>query len=554
MAYGSILKTADDSSAARKGRGAFFTPPEMAEYLANWAIRSSEESVLEPACGEAVFLIEAYKRLRSLGAEAEDASKRIVGCELHKESADAALARCSRYSFRPAIEVGDFFKKQPSEKYDAIIGNPPYVRFQVLDSDQKDSFKEVSQRTGYAISALASAWAPFVMHATSFLNEGGRIAFVLPAELLTVNYASAIRSFLIAEFPDITIVTFDRQVFPEVQEEVVLLLANGYHRGSAGFIKWRQASDLNRISESVDRDYYPSANGDRWTPGFVSELVSSTLAGLEGNGFCRLDDWGKLALGAVTGNNKFFTLSTDEVKIIGLDQDEVLRVSPPGSKHLRGFELSDADFLKLAAQGKKSFLFYPGDKPTDAARRYIEFGLDKGIDQGYKCRKRKPWWRVPLTNIPDAFVTYMNDYAPNICANSARLHCLNSVHGLTFSDEHQDIDPRLFALSCINSITLLSAEIEGRAYGGGLLKVEPREAAKLQVPSPQLVRSMRDQLEKILSDSRIDSGGKDLIATRNRIDAIMVERLDKLEPTVLEQIRNSKDILYTRRKNRGRKR
>ena len=554
MAYGSVLTAAADTSAARKDRGAFFTPPKMAEYLANWAINSPEETVLEPACGEAAFLIAAFKRLVSIGASAGKASKSITGCELHKESADAALTRCSEYSFKPNIEVGDFFKKRPNETYDAIIGNPPYVRFQVIDGKQKDSFKEVSHRTGYAISALASAWAPFVMHSTSFLNEGGRVAFVLPAELLTVNYASSIRSFLLSEFADITIITFDEQVFPEVQEEVVLLLANGYHRGSAEFIKWRQTSDLERITEGVYRDYYPSGNGDRWTPGFVPESVSEALSDLNGNDFCRLGDWGNLALGSVTGNNKFFTLNADEVKIIGLNETEVINISPPGSNHLRSLDLSDADFDELAAKGKKAFLFYPGAEPSEAAKRYIEFGVGKGIDQGYKCRKRKPWWKVPLSRIPDAFITYMNDYAPNVCANTARLHCLNSVHGLTFADEYRDIDPRMFALSCINSATLLSAELEGRAYGGGLLKVEPREAAKLQVPSPHLVKSLSAQLQQMLASAAINLQGKELIAVRNQVDAVLFEHINGFGIETLSQLRGSKSDLYARRRNRGRKR
>lgn len=553
MAYGSVLTADEDAPEARKGRGAFFTPPEMAEYLANWAILSRDDSILEPACGEAEFLIASFRRLLSLGASEKEASERISGYELHDDSAIAALARCSKLSFRPHINVGDFFRQKPRKKFDVVLGNPPYVRFQVLDSKQKDSFREVSSRTGYAISALASTWAPFVMHGASFLNKGGRLAFVLPAELLTVNYAASIRAFLLSEFNDITIVTFDRQVFPEVQEEVVLLLASGYHQGSSDFIKWRQASDLNRIVDAVDRDYYPNNNGERWTPGLVPLAVGNLLDSLDGNSFCRLGDWGRLALGTVTGNNKYFVLNTDDAKIIGLGESEVVRISPPGSNHLRKLSFTAEDYDNLKSCGKRSLLFYPEETPSKAARRYIDFGLGKEVDQGYKCRKRKPWWKVPLTSVPDAFVTYMNDYAPSVCVNEARVHCLNSVHGLTFADEYRELGRTLFALASINSVTLLSSELEGRAYGGGLLKVEPREATRLQVPSPELVSASKERLEAIIANGALTFTGNDLLELSSKVDEALFGNADAMTSDLLEQIRNCKKRLYERRRNRGRK-
>ena len=554
MAYGSILTAETDAAEARKGRGAFFTPPEMAEYLATWAIRSRSDTVLEPACGEAEFLIASFRRLVALGASTQEASGHITGCELHRESVDAALSKCSEMSFAPRINVGDFFQQQLSGKFDVVLGNPPYVRFQILGGDQKGTFREVSHRTGYAMSALASAWAPFVMHGASFLNEGGRLAFVLPAELLTVNYAASIRSFLLTEFNDITIVSFDKQVFPEVQEEVVLLLASGYHQGPSEYIKWKQASDLECIDEGIDRDYYPNGNGEKWTPGLVPEPVGKLLAGIDRRTFCRMSDWGRLALGVVTGNNAYFALSDDDARIAGLRDDDVVRISPPGSKHLRKLAFTAQDHASLASSGKKALLFYPKPDLSEEAARYIEHGMAEGVHRGYKCRNRNPWWKVPLSSVPDAFVTYMNDYAPNVCINEAGAHCLNSVHGLTFDDNYRDLGRSLFALASINSITLLSAELEGRAYGGGLLKVEPREAANLQVPSPELVEASRKRLELIIEEGALNLTGSSLLEVIESVDDALFDNVDAVSREHLEQVRDCKRKLYNRRRNRGRKR
>ena len=59
-----------DTQSNRKARGAFFTPAEISRYLAQWAIQSANDVVLEPSCGEASFLLAAGERLRQAVAQA----------------------------------------------------------------------------------------------------------------------------------------------------------------------------------------------------------------------------------------------------------------------------------------------------------------------------------------------------------------------------------------------------------------------------------------------------------------------------------------------------
>ena len=73
---------------AQKARGAFFTPPEISQFLVNWAIRSSNDRVLEPSCGDAAFLIPAAGRLKALGAD--QTANQLYGIDIHPASAIAA--------------------------------------------------------------------------------------------------------------------------------------------------------------------------------------------------------------------------------------------------------------------------------------------------------------------------------------------------------------------------------------------------------------------------------------------------------------------------------
>src|SRR5207249_2123440 len=92
------------------------------------------------------------------------------------------------------------------------------------------------------------------------------------------------------------------------------------------------------------------------------------------------------------------------------------------------------------------------------------------------------------------FLTYMNHDTPRLVRNEARLGYLNSVHGVTLARGHRALGRQLLPVGTLNTVTMLGAEIVGRAYGGGLLKVEPKEADLLPVPSPEMLEGARDDL------------------------------------------------------------
>src|ERR1039458_8041915 len=64
-----------------KLRGGYYTSPEVASWLCSWAIRSVKETVLEPSCGNGVFLTAAARRYEELGARPQGTVKRLTGVE-----------------------------------------------------------------------------------------------------------------------------------------------------------------------------------------------------------------------------------------------------------------------------------------------------------------------------------------------------------------------------------------------------------------------------------------------------------------------------------------
>jgi adenine-specific DNA-methyltransferase len=543
-----------DSPTQRKARGAFFTPPELSAFVAEWALRHPDDLVLEPSCGEAGFLLSASERLEALGASS--IGNQMRGVEVFGPSATAAAALLNDRGHQPIIERADFFDVPSQAVYDAVIGNPPYVRYQNFAGAAREKGLRAAMAQGVRLTGLASSWAAFTVHAAQFLKPGGRLGLVLPAELLTVKYAAAVRQFLLGRFARVRLVTFDELLFPGVLEEVVLLLAEG-SGGSSSFEVYqaRDAAELGAmIWESDDRwtRYTPDRTG-KWTAALLPpDAVADYRKHVTSGGFLPLIEWGETYLGAVTGNNRYFTLTAEQVRAAGLAPHEVLPISPPGSRHVRDLSFTDGDWDALTEAGEACYLFYPDlAHLSPSARRYIAQGEAAGYQTTYKCRNRQPWWRTPLVPQPDLFLTYMDQHRPRFATNLANAYHLNSLYGVTLSPPLRDLGRELVPLAAVNTLSMLGAEIVGRAYGGGMLKLEPKEADNLPMPSPDLVRAASEDLRRIqpfVSDA-LRRG--DLTAAAGLTDQVLLTGHMGMSADTLNTLRGARETLFNRRASRG---
>lgn len=541
-----------DTPELRKARGAFFTPPAVTRFLVDWAVRSQGDRVLEPSCGEAAFLTETSTRLQHLGHDG-DMSGQLHGVELHADSAATARALVAGTGGRATIRVGDFFDVQPSGDFDAVIGNPPYVRYQDFTGRARSASREAALRAGVRLTALASSWAAFVVSSALFLRRGGRLGLVIPAELLSVNYAAPVRRFLLEEFAELRLVMFEERVFPGVLEEVVLVMADGYKAGSARHATITQVRSADALGESpLGHRWSPMDAAAKWTGSMLrADLHDAYEQVSQSATFARLQEWGDTTLGAVTGNNAYFCLSPARIAELQLPADELLPLSPPGSRHLRGLSLTSEQLRGLGQSGRPTALFRPSAEPSAAARQYIDAGHQAGIDLAYKCRVRAPWWRVPVVPPADLLLTYMNADTPRLTTNRAQAHHLNSVHGVYLAGSVRAVGRRLLPLASLNSATLLSAELVGRSYGGGMLKIEPREADNLLVPAPGVISAADRELTAVRSAVRRALAAGALLRAVSLVDAALHTAGFGVGAPELERLRDARRELHARRVTRG---
>ena len=470
-----------------------------------WAVTSPTTSVLDPSCGDGVFVEVAAERLRELGASPEGVARQIHAIDLNPHAARLTAETLSQMLGVPLeVRSGSFFSLEPpgtllsnQAPVDTVVGNPPYIRYQEFTGVSRGEALARAMDAGVTLTRLASSWAHFVAHAVAFIKPEGRLALILPAELVHAVYAAPLRRFLRASFADVTVISFSRAVFPGAQENVVILLASG--RGDShqrlALVEVDSSRDLDCLAEVLNRaDIFENGSEPtKWVPGHTGNRSALCLTRLQQDGlFHPLGQIGKASIGFVSGANDYFVLTPRDAAVLRLPKRS-LRPALVRARQIPSFEITRRDITAMQEEDQRCLLWLPRRSLTRAEATYVKAGEAKGIHKRYKCRVRTPWYMVPGVVVPEAFLTYMSDTVPRLCLNSAGTVTANTL--LTVRLRHVPVTLRkAFVVAFYNSATMLSCERTGRSYGGGVLKLEPREADRVLVPSIALVRKRRRQL------------------------------------------------------------
>lgn len=520
--------------ARQKDLGAYYTQPEVVDFLVRWGLSRVQGVVMDPSCGDGRFLTRAVL----------SGAKEVIGCDLSPEAASAARSALAASRVPAVVHESDFFALDPAQhpRVDLVVGNPPFIRFQRFNGDTRRRALQSALHIGVHLTALSSAWAPFVVHSIRFIRPGGALAMVVPAEVVQTNYGLKTLDALCRNFGRVHLLAFARNFFPDAQADAYLLLAED--AGSA--CRSAELHPLESVEQLADASLtqLPSTTlpvcESKRTPFALAFLELEERGAweraVEHPGVTRLCDLGKITNGYVTGANDFF-LTTREA---ALEQDlleEWLVRSVANSASLRGTVFTAADVAELEAEGRPHHLVNPPVEPLFCGQRQrldslVRRGETLGIHKRFKCRTRDPWWHVPGVHVPHLFLPYMIGREPVASVNAAGASYTNTIHGIRL---HRPGTGGALAIGLHSTLTLLSMELSGRTYGGGILKLEPSEMERVHVAVPEqagaaaqvnrLIRTgdysgavaIADDvvLRKTLNLSRTDIGL--LTAARNRL-------------------------------------
>jgi adenine-specific DNA methylase len=544
-----------------KALGAFYTDAQIADFLVWWAIRSPEDTAFDPSFGGGVFLRSACKRLMRLGG---CPASQVFGVELDPE-VHARIAEKIAQEFdvrKRNLVCSDFFDvhKGHLAPLDAVVGNPPFIRYQRFSGEARAKALACALKEGVRLSNLASSWAPFLVHSTAMLKEGGRLAMVLPVEVGHATYALPVLAHLLASFARVTFLTFRRKLFPDLSEDTLLLLAERKGGGPGEFL-WRDLAHAGRLGDLLSRDEHVLRGtrrmdaealaqgrerlGEYWAPRRAIELYRE-LTNLPCT--TRLGQMANVGIGYVTGANDYFHLGPEDVRKWGIPI-RYLRPAVRRSRALSGLRFTSMDWRRASAIGEGGYLLSvesQHDLPKNVLA-YLAYGEDHGIPATYKCRCRSPWYRVPHVYMPDAFLSYMSGFTPRLVANDAEAVAPNSLHVIRLHPETVYTPDGIAAL-WQTSLTRLSSEIEGHALGGGMLKLEPTEGQHVVLASPDADADSLTHLAQEL-DALVRNGKKE--EAQVLADALVLKDGLGLSGKDCRLLRTSADLLRNRRYSRS---
>jgi adenine-specific DNA-methyltransferase len=472
---------------ARRRHGIFYTPDALARSIAEWAVTKPGATVLDPSFGGCAFLRAAVSRLRNL--HAPRAPRQVFGADRDPAARTWLSSILEQGAEEKQFFFEDFLSLRPAQfraLFTAVLGNPPYVKHHSIPQRLHRSAVHALADNDWQLSAMASYWAYFVLHSIDFVAPGGRLALILPGSLVHADYASVVRLALTNAFGKVTAIFLQERIFPEAEEESVLLLAE--QRGQTRIevrVGLASCSSVRLDEQGLDRCTQPLAYPDREDSWLRAVLDSKILSAYDqaATQCYRLREKATIRIGVVTGANHFFIGKPSVFRELAIPRRHTTPILGRASL-LRGLVFGKTS-LKNAQNSDSACLLIrpPSRSPADAAvKAYLRKGIKEGIHERHKCSIREPWYRVKLGAAPDAFLTYMSGKAPRLVINDAQIPSTNAIHGVTWLNTVSERESRSIAVGFLSTLTQLSAELEGRSYGGGVLKLEPSEAGALVIP------------------------------------------------------------------------
>ncbi len=471
-----------------KLRGGYYTDPDIANFLLKWVLNIHPKSILEPSCGDGVFL-------RGLSKISTNGLKSIQAFEI--EPVEAEKAKQSAGNFKKVdvqITSRDFLgwsltRLLNPPQFDAVVGNPPFIRYQYLDGDLQNISEQIFKVFHLPFTKHTNAWVPFIISSLALLRPGGRLAMVVPSELLHVLHAESLRLYLTKVCSRVLIFDPQELWFEGTLQGAILLLAEKKnspeeHFQGVSIIPTRSKDFLSEDPE----EYFEKAkytNGEtvkgKWMLALLTSAEREVLSkAKENSGVYQFDDIADVAVGIVTGANDFFLVPDAIVKQYSLKKWAYPMFGR--SEHVPGIVFDDDAITRNKELGvPTNFIWFSDEKISslpDDVKTYIKLGEKEELHKRYKCRIREPWYSVPSVYSTTIGLPKRSHSFPRLVFNKAQAYTTDT----TYRVRHKKFDEPTIVYSFINSLTALTAEVEGRHYGGGVLELVPSEIRKLLVP------------------------------------------------------------------------
>ncbi len=463
----------------QKSTGSYYTPLYLASFISKRVLshfgNRTRVSILEPSVGDGAFVSELEREaninINLTALDINDIELKIASEKWSKKTASFIKT--------------DFIEYSTTKQYSAVIGNPPYVKKNILTSKQIELSKEIHANENLTEASVKNIWTTFLVKANTLLAKNGVLAFVLPSELLQVKFAEEVREYLKREFERIEIFTFNDLMFEcKGQDTIVLFAYKKADEKGEYFTNITSKKSLEQNNFILNHNNILVESNVKWTHHFLTseELTFIDNLKLQLN---TVNDYTHSRPGIVTAANKFFII--DKKTEEKYDLSEYTKPIIQKGLFVNGsvvFNKEDFENLEEDNRPTKLLQLNDNDNITSKLKEYLSLGEAEEIPNRYKCKIRNNWYVIPnISTKPDAFFFKRSHLYPKLLKNNSNAFVTDSAYKVEMKNGY---DLNSFIYSFYNSLTLLLSELDGRYYGGGVLELTPSEFKKLPIPYTQI--------------------------------------------------------------------
>lgn len=472
---------------ALREKGQFWTPFWLAKVMAGWVTETNPGTLFDPAVGPGTFFASA----RAVGF-----AGKFAGYELHERSfEDGERLGLSPTDFNDVV-VGDFISARLKCPLSAIISNPPYIRHHRLGELRKLELRRIAERVlGFPLDGRVGLHVYFLLKCLELLAPEGRLAFLLPSDVCEGISSRAFWNRLCERFRLEAVLTFDAAAapFPKVDTNaMVFLISNNTPQDC---LRWIRV--LERDSDAITQALRGVANRDGDHPALVchdrklTEALSTGLSRPPRSASSQgvpLSHFARVMRGIATGANEFFFLTRQQIAELGLDVRYFARAIGR-TRDCHGDTLQPATLAALERQGRPTWLLNldgtSKERLPAPLRSYLEQGERQKLHERALIQSRRPWYKMEQRMPPPILFAYLGRRDCRFILNEAGVVPLTGFLCVYPWDSRPDAVRWLWrALN--HPATLENLVFAGKSYGGGALKVEPRQLDMLEIPDAVL--------------------------------------------------------------------
>lgn len=600
----------------RHDMGEYYTPPAICDLITSLTIDNAHDDVLDPACGSGGFLVSAYHRKKDLFAEPTGVHTKVLdglyGIDInrfpaHLTAINLAIQDLSSYTKNVNIEVEDFFNVNPETMrfrreqasaegsktedkvvqevgvFDAVIGNPPYIRQENID-DKEHVRSHLKSANGENLSKRSDIYSYFITHGTEFLEEGGKLGFIISDRWLDTSYGADLQKFILNHYNIEAVIKFDKQAFEDalVDSSVIILQKEAEeeerNENTVKFLRLKKSLEVDEIVSLVEQDLEEEQlirtdkyrlvthiqesllHEEKWSIFFTAPPIYFEI--IANPNIIELGQVADLSYGIKSGANKFFCKRREELEELGLEDYTTPLLKASGQVNKIRFNEEDAkewgmlDIHGFVEDALTSMDNNLGESKVSRVKEwlkenghislleYIEWGEDKGYNDRTTCQSRDVWFDL-------GYLYYPRILMPEFTWQEQRVVWSDvDVVGTTqfYYINSERIDEKLLCALLNSRVTWLFSELLGRRAGGqGMTRsrIKVYEAKQLPLPDPNITENEQQNIltafnelmekeEELGDDHSLEAKEKE----RDNLDRAvlrtigMEEKLDELKDAV----------------------